>query len=885
MKNHIDRMVLIFSVFLIFFLGCSREDDRLQKNRSWWETVFGTTNEYRVKSVTRSAASFHEPIGFRKAGAEIENHLDFDGKFSVKKRIIVPSVQFFGSISKQSMNSARIAECTGSYVSNLQPGEFVTFLQTHDLDCLDEFLWDYNQDSNAIYSQANMIAVINRFSSIAPLYNGTNDLSFLQLFRIFWAGFYLKAYYTSLPFDEDQISQALISPMQTFAGTSNFLDAGDISGEILNSFFITANNAKIGGPAYSSILSFLEITLNHPERVTNSYWQSNALSAIFNLISRQTHPSFPSFRAAIDASLIDKLRRMALITNFLTDSEVWILNNAIFDLTMIDYYLSTWRPAVASALTEVLVAYPYLSEPYLWAVKGVTQRSDCAQLEIGEICLSVTKNAVRAKAFTNHYSFDDGTQVVHTPLTLPDIQPLYHALKQVESQFFRLVGVHAPIPSDPTDSIAMYVYGTLKDYQVYHPFLFNLPTNNGGIYIEQDKAFYTYQRTPSESIYTLEELLRHEYVHYLVGRFLVQGMWSEDPIYTDQRMTWFDEGIAEFLAGGTTKEIIPRKVLVSQIETDESDRMDVSEIVRARYGDFKFYRYSGNFFHYLFTYRKDTLRNFLIALRDHNIPAFDSLVAQISGDASLNASYQSYLDSLVSRVDSLTDPLTLAPDLTNLSTNDTASIESAFRSKPEAGTAKCTISAFGINGRFSCRGTTTGTLRSSSDWVAGWTELNSRLNQIISSLQSEGINNFASMNCRLGEIRMYKYSDQFYPSALYSCEGPIPSRDPISYSHPEQEQADFKDTRQGFGSTCSLISAPNVSVQCNTWISTILFPNTTTYEEMYPYLNGEFVDLKSEVFTMRPPFYKRITCDLHSIQTVIMPNGEKYLVGNSTCNL
>ncbi|EMP03853.1 hypothetical protein LEP1GSC171_1448 [Leptospira santarosai str. HAI1380] len=54
---------------------------------------------------------------------------------------------------------------------------------------------------------------------------------------------------------------------------------------------------------------------------------------------------------------------------------------------------------------------------------------------------------------------------------------------------------------------------------------------------------------------------------------------------------------------------------------------------------------------------------------------------------------------------------------------------------------------------------------------------------------------------------------------------------------------------------------------------------------MYQYLNGQFNDLKSEVYTMRPPLYRRINCGLNSITTVSQPNGTKYLAATSTCSL
>ncbi len=87
----------------------------------------------------------------------------------------------------------------------------------------------------------------------------------------------------------------------------------------------------------------------------------------------------------------------------------------------------------------------------------------------------------------------------------------------------------------------MFVYGTLAEYEQYQPLLFDLDTDNGGIYIESWGQFFTYERTEQESIYTLEELFRHEYVHYLHGRYTIEGLWGDAQMYQNSRLTWFEE--------------------------------------------------------------------------------------------------------------------------------------------------------------------------------------------------------------------------------------------------------------------------------------------------------------------------------------------------------
>ncbi len=70
----------------------------------------------------------------------------------------------------------------------------------------------------------------------------------------------------------------------------------------------------------------------------------------------------------------------------------------------------------------------------------------------------------------------------------------------------------------------------------------------GGLYLEGIGTLYTYQRTPEESTYTVEELIQHEFGHYLQGRYVYPGIWGESG-YHDEPKGWADEGLAEFLGG------------------------------------------------------------------------------------------------------------------------------------------------------------------------------------------------------------------------------------------------------------------------------------------------------------------------------------------------
>ena len=169
--------------------------------------------------------------------------------------------------------------------------------------------------------------------------------------------------------------------------------------------------------------------------------------------------------------------------------------------------------------------------------------------------------------------------------------------------------------------------------------------------------------------------------------FLSGGLWGQAPIYANDRMIWFDEGFAEFLTGSTAVGgIKPRKHLASLVAGDgPNGRMSIAQVVAATYGNFNFYRYAGFFFHFMYTHRRDLLRQFIGFVRaagPNNDPAtlaaiagFDMLRTQIAADPAIEAAYQAYLDQVVANAANLPDPSTTAPPLNALSSNNTAQIQ------------------------------------------------------------------------------------------------------------------------------------------------------------------------------------------------------------------
>ena len=129
-----------------------------------------------------------------------------------------------------------------------------------------------------------------------------------------------------------------------------------------------------------------------------------------------------------------------------------------------------------------------------------------------------------------------------------------------------------PVENDPNSELVFKIMELRKTTKLA-VISIRFVLNNGGIYIEQWGTVFTYQRTPQESIYTLDDLVRHEYVHYLDGRYLIEEMWGENDFYDNSRLTWINEGMAEFFTGSTSAKRCNQDMLLST----ESKMMALTE--------------------------------------------------------------------------------------------------------------------------------------------------------------------------------------------------------------------------------------------------------------------------------------------------------------------
>lgn len=228
---------------------------------------------------------------------------------------------------------------------------------------------------------------------------------------------------------------------------------------------------------------------------------------------------------------------------------------------------------------------------------------------------------------------------------LPQDQlPAFITLMQNEqAAFFQIKGssFSTPLPGDKNATITLILFATRQAYKDYMDSFIGYGGSAGGLYLEDEGKLYTYQRTSSESIYTVEELIKHEFAHYLQGRYIYPGAFST-PGYFNEPKAWIDEGTAEYYAGMLFNTEGSYATPVRQINLNklcgQSFRNLTSLLTQtAGYNDPGIFDYENGWslMYYLINYRSQVATNLYTSFKN-NTYDFDNF-ASIAGVPSITA--------------------------------------------------------------------------------------------------------------------------------------------------------------------------------------------------------------------------------------------------------
>ncbi|QYF95164.1 M9 family metallopeptidase [Massilia sp. PAMC28688] len=407
-----------------------------------------------------------------------------------------------------------------------------------------------------VYSNANMNAVVARFSAEAGSYNAsTGAVANLALYLR--AGYYLASG-SVIPALPAAHTTALRAPIwRLVEGSALYRPnpvASTTAGETIR-LITNMHDEAYYLPSMKRLVTRFTNTATRPsaaDALKDSSAAGGFTSALTVIFYAHSRPDGKAVLAS-DASY------PAALHNFVTRNKAALLASTVsYQLT--DAANEAYRfmqhaqlkPAVRPMIEATLASSSMTgADSGLWlAAASAVKYYDNANCASYGTCdyASRLANVVLKVSHTCSPSLRIRAQ----DMTLAQLQESCATLAKGDSYFHEMLQTNrVPVANDRNTTLELVVFDDFANYAKYASVIYDIDTNNGGMYLEGDPSaagnqarFIAHEASWLRPVFKVWNL-EHEYVHYLDGRFNLAGDFGAS---VAKPTVWWIEGIGEYLS-------------------------------------------------------------------------------------------------------------------------------------------------------------------------------------------------------------------------------------------------------------------------------------------------------------------------------------------------
>ncbi|MCV2883838.1 collagenase [Aestuariibacter sp. AA17] len=711
-------------------------------------TAYSDT-EKQARSKVRDKVGFYEV-----SKPNDDTHFSWEAKSPQLHKNIRKSIS-----KKRAFRSADHASCQIAAIESASVHERINLIKQLDSQCIGSTFWTNNAFTKSLYSQSQVAALIQEIQSIVPSYKGESNSGLYQLLEVTRAAYFVADGSSDFNFDDNTqpLRENLVFALEALMKNSHWrLNTEYQQDSVAYEAYYLINNLFLQADLYDELMADLDHYQNNQVRdklALKNVW------IIFDVLSRVQFDGAKSFATSFrnkveqDNKVIDRIRFWSMDQDVFSRVD-YVPHGPIYWLANYILYSNTLRNQGVALAKQVLQQYPVDSEWFLSLIGGYAFDEHCSAID-SQFCSSQYKQQLKNRLYPNTYQYEGSDITIHTALDEARVNRLYLAASQVKSQFFRVTQNTTPVPGDNSDALTIYIAHSSEHYDRFQGYLFNLDSNNGGIYIESDATFYTYERTEEESRFTLEELFRHEYVHYLESRYQIHGSYGEGEFYSSKYEHWEVEGLAEFLSGATASEGVKmRTSIINSLQNQLPEKMSFKEIIESNSG-FEVYPYGAVLHHFLYSQFPEYHQQMFYTLRTNDIAGYEALLTQLSQNANVTQRFNAHFDSVLENTENSWNPITpwLVPE--RLDAKSPATIETAVFEK-----ASEHINCIAIDSSQSVKCTAPSMTSTSFD------KFNQTLDTYVNYFASMALNNGTTFSCYGDNISQHDNSIRYTPVCI-----------------------------------------------------------------------------------------------------------------------
>ncbi|HEX8864855.1 MAG TPA: collagenase [Lentzea sp.] len=285
-------------------------------------------------------------------------------------------------------------------------------------------------------------------------------------------------------------------------------------------------------------------------RVLDNYTSADDATVHAGMIMLYYGHSSPEFLAAVraDPEILRALRRFVVAhLDFFGTARQYLVQNATRELGRFLQHADI-APRVRPLLVDLANRSDVVGRlaPMWVGVAEMVDWYDKAQCARYRTC--DFRATIDRRVLTIRHTCSPTLKIRAQQLTRAQLRQTCSSLAAQDAVFHGLVRDPGPVAGDNNTSLEVVVFNTSNDYRTYAGVLFDISTNNGGMYLEGDPAlnqarFIAHEADwlPTFAIWNLN----HEYTHYLDGRFDMHGDFEEN---MTTPTVWWVEGFAEYVS-------------------------------------------------------------------------------------------------------------------------------------------------------------------------------------------------------------------------------------------------------------------------------------------------------------------------------------------------
>lgn len=450
-------------------------------------------------------------------------------------------------LAKRSKAAKAIAaSCNTSAFATSNSTSLINEIKSQGASCVNDLFSADSTIQQSVFSSDNMFAVANHVKTLSTNYAGGGDPDIEAMFLYLRAGFFVEFYNDSVNL-ASWVRPAVKGALDAFVNNANFYQNNDAHGKTLGEVITTMDSSE-----YQDV--YLPVVKQWLSRWNESYASSwnmrSAVNGIFTILFRGQYNSNFQALVANDTELVALLKGFTEQEWMLGSDSEYLIANAAKELGRLKLYGGAIETNVNTALTNLFSSsyqlYGYGDAVWLGAADTATYYGDCSDYGI---CGYLEQ--LEAQVLSQVHVCSPTIKIRSQDLTPLQQDSACDTMEAEETYFHsKLQTDNSPIPGDNNVQLQVNIFDSSNDYGKYAGHIFGINTNNGGMYLEGNPSnvgnvpnFIAYEASYAEADHYIWNL-EHEYVHYLDGRFNLQGDFNSPT----EDIVWWSEGIAEYVA-------------------------------------------------------------------------------------------------------------------------------------------------------------------------------------------------------------------------------------------------------------------------------------------------------------------------------------------------